>query len=493
VLKAYEKTERILAEYLGERRGRRAFKDVLWEKGWPIFKELIDKQIEDEAKRQQEEDQKKEKDQQGNQGDQPKKEGQPQEGAPPQDGGQEKSESGEDKKDDGAPDEPKKGGGEKEEGKAQPRSWDDLSPEEQEWYRASAREKLTEEEREVTNQLQPKSIGINEREDGTLEMDPNAVPQESIAQADEDDRLEEEREADQERRIESARRDAAEAASEARDRLKERSTGLSENERQQYDEYYGSVKKYVNMLAERLDEVFPPQEERGWEGGQRRGKRIDAKSLAREIPTGSGKFFERKEVPEVTEAAFSLLIDVSGSMQGKKIQEALKAAILMAEAFSKKGIPFEISAFNAQFLELKGFEEEYFGKKKMEIMRLLNEVRTYDAYNNDDGYAVDTAARRLQKRLLENDAIGALIVISDGEPAPSDEHDGPEWELRNIVKKWSRQIPLIGVGIGPGMESTIKEYYDKNGLPVPDVNKLPQALLKILGNQLSRFEKRSGG
>jgi len=41
------------------------------------------------------------------------------------------------------------------------------------------------------------------------------------------------------------------------------------------------------------------------------------------------------------------------------------------------------------------------------------------------------------------------------------------------------------------MESTIKEYYGKNGLPVPDITKLPRALLDTLRKQIARFEKRN--
>ena len=163
----------------------------------------------------------------------------------------------------------------------------------------------------------------------------------------------------------------------------------------------------------------------------------------------------------------------------------------MSEALSKKGIPFEILAFNADFIELKGFDDKYFGKKKMEMMRLLQEVTGSGSGSTDAGFAVDSAARRLQKRFLENDASGALIVFTDGQPSQSFDANGVELELKAVVKKWSSQTPLIGVGIGPDMEDTINQYFDKNGLSVPDIHKLPQALLKILEKQIQKFEKRS--
>ena len=487
VLKAFEETEGVLDEYLGERKGRKAFTDVLWQKGWPVFKELIDKHIEEEAKKSHEGKQK-----------ESKEGGEPQQQQGQQDEkGEGKQEGKEDEQQpqegEGQQGEQKEGGKEKQPGQ-QPgagKSWDELTEEEKEQYINEARENLTEQEREFVKRLQPKSIQMKEREDGTIEITIAGVTPEDIKQAEQEEREFEEQKKKMDQEAGKYKEEAVKEVKESLAKLKERETGLTEEERERYEEYFAEVKKYVGALVEKLDEVFPPQEEAEWEGGQRRGKRVDTKKLAREIPTGHGRVFEKKDVPEIKEAAFTLLVDVSGSMRGKKIEEALKAAMLMAEAFSRKGVPFEILAFHDKLLELKQFEDEYFGKKKLELMRVLQEVGTPNAAWNDDGFAVDSAARRLQRRLLENDAQGALIVFSDGQPAPSGKHNGPEWELHDIVNKWSKQVPLIGIGVGPGMESTIKEYYGKNGLPVPDITKLPRALLDTLRKQIARFEKRN--
>tara|TARA_Y100000310_G_scaffold332409_2_gene407929 strand:- start:272 stop:1909 length:1638 start_codon:yes stop_codon:yes gene_type:complete len=464
VLKAFEETGEALDEYLGENKGRKAFTDVLWQKGWPVFKELIDKYIEDEAKQNHGREQGEGKE--GDESDQ-------------QQGGQQ-GETGKGRQEEGGQQQPGKG-----------KSWDELTEEEKHQYIDEARKKLTEAEREFVKQLQPKSIQMNERDDGTIEITIQGVTPEDIKQAEEVEREFEEQKQRIQQETKQHKKAAVKEVKESLERLKERKTGLTKEERENYEKYFAKVKRYVGQLVDKLDEVFPPQEEAQWEGGQRRGKRVDVRKLAREVPTGHGRVFEKRDAPEVKEAAFTLLVDVSGSMQGNKIEEALKAAMLMAEAFSRKGIPFEILAFHEKLLELKQFDDEYFGKKKLELMRVLQEVETGHALYNDDGYAVDGAARRLQRRLLENDAQGALIVFSDGRPEPSAAHSGSEWELHDIVNKWSKQVPLIGVGVGPGMESTIKEYYGKNGLPVPDVAKLPRALLDILRKQIVRFEKRN--
>lgn len=483
VLKAYEETQSALAEYLRESKGRKAFQEIFWRKGWPVFKELIEKYVKEEAKRQFEESENKARQKNGeNKSQQGQKQGETQKESGEKKSGGEGMSSGENQE--GVSQE-----GKLSEGGQQERSLDDLTPEEKEKYHEAAREKLTEEEREFVERIKPKSVELTEKEDSTLEIKSRKVNNEDVRKAEAQEKEYKEKEAKLAQQINKTKQEVAKAARETEERFRERATGLTKEDREQYNRYYDQIRKYVNILVERLDEVFPPQEE-VWEGGRQRGKRIDARRLAREIPTEHGKFFETKEIPDIREAVFTLLIDVSNSMRGRNIVEALKAAILMAEAFSKKGLPFEILAFHDQLLELKGFDEEYFGKKKLKIMSVLKEVETSNAQWNDDGYAVDTAARRLQRKLLENNAAGVLIVFSDGKPVPSALHAGDEWELHDIVRKWSKQLPLIGVGIGYEMETTIIEYYDKNGLPVPDVGRLQHAFLKILSNQLARFEKR---
>ncbi|MBT4124263.1 MAG: hypothetical protein HOE40_02430, partial [Candidatus Pacebacteria bacterium] len=336
VLGAYENTEDILGEYLQEADGRKAFQDILWEKGWPIFKELIDKYLEDESK-----DEHK-KDQENNEGE-----------VESEEGGE--GETGED------------GEGE---GKPEPiPDWDDLSDEQKQEYIDKARKKLNEEEAKIIEILKPKSLETEEQPDGTIEITIPPVDPEDVAEA---KRIEEERaraEAELEAEIEAAKEEDAAKAREELDRLKERKTDLEQHERSEYESYHSQVRKHENLLVTRLDEIFPPQEGGEWEGGHRRGKRVDSKNLAREISIGRGKFFEQKEQAEIKEAAFTLLIDVSGSMQwDNRIAEALKAAILMAEAFSQKGIPFEILAFNSNIVEIKKFDEQYSGKIKSKLM-----------------------------------------------------------------------------------------------------------------------------
>ncbi len=487
VLDAYEKTKHFLDEFLEERLGRVATEKILMGKAWPIFKKLIDNFLEDKAKDLCNKDKKK--------GEKPKESGsEKSEKKETKDGDQEKKEPqpDQDKEETGKENEEKLDQGDessankekdREEGD---QDYENLPDEDKQKYKDEARKELDREEKEFNEMIKPKMIKLVKKPDGTFGIEIEGISPEMM----------EEIEFEIEFEREESKKEPPKGGAKERDDLKKqleelerRRTGLNKEEQEKYNEFFLPVKKYVDMLVRELDKIFPPKKEALWEGGYQRGKRIDMKKLAREIPTGTGKIFKRKEVLEPKNLAFSLLIDVSGSMHGQNIREAVKAGIMMAEALSKKGIPFEILAFNANFFELKKFDDKYFGKNKLKILDALEFVGgQFGGSYNDDGYAIETAGIRLDRQFLKENANGALIVFSDGNPAPSPKHSDDKWELHKIVSEWSKKIPLLGVGIGEGMERTIREYYGSNGVPVPDVDALPHALLKILKTQIARFE-----
>ena len=268
VLKAYRETQAVVDEYLEESKGRKAFKEILWAKGWPVFKELIDKYIEEEAEKRHQESKKKK-------GGEEKKGG----GA---ESGQEKGQGEE-----GSEKEEKAGGGEKgegekekEQGAEEGRSWDELSEEEKEQLRQEIREQLDKEEKKFVETIEP-SAEIKENADGTIEIVEHELTEEEMEQLREEIGKMEKAEEERGLEVELEKEEAKKAIQQSLEKLKERETGLSKGEREFYDRYYLSVKPYIKLLVDRLDEVFPPKKEEGWETGYSRGKRVDVKRLAR--------------------------------------------------------------------------------------------------------------------------------------------------------------------------------------------------------------------
>jgi uncharacterized protein YegL len=488
VLDAYEKTKEALDEYLHEKKGLTAFREPFVKKGLPVFKDLIDKFIEEEAKRQANKDAEQEQ-QPDQQPEQQPGEDQEQDGGPQgdqQDQGGQDSGSQQDAQQQDTENEGQDQAGDAGQQAAQ-EIWDHLSDEEKEAYRKIARQVLDDAEEEIIKILQPASSQIVKNEDGTWGVEARQVAPEAIKEADQQaaqEALEEKKAREvSEQELQAERRRVEAQLKEAR----ERRTGLTDAQRERYEAYAAPVKRYSERLLKDLDEMFPPVEPNEWEQGRLRGKRITRNRMAREIASKRGKMMEQKEIPNERRLAFSLLIDTSASMRGyNKNIYALEAALLMAEALEKKKIPFEINSFNSRFYEIKRFNEPYFGKKKIELLGMLEQ-----SGGTDLGFSVDFAAERLRKQMQANRAQGALIVFTDGDPAPDYAHEGPEWELGAVVERWSRRMPVIGVGIGRGMEATILHYFKKSGLTVPDVSKLPTTLLKVLKRQAERFARKT--
>lgn len=340
--------------------------------------------------------------------------------------------------------------------------------------------------------LMPKSAEVVEDDKGGIEIVYKEASEDDIKGGKEILRREEEERAEDKELEDVTREIEKEDLARQNEALEERRTGMTKEEQEIYKRFFDRVKPYIKLLQKELLEIFPPAEEDKWSRGHIRGKRISRHDLAREVAIGRGKMFMRRDVLEPSKAAFSLLIDVSGSMGGGAIDEALMAAILMAEALSSVGIPFEILSFHQNVNEIKGYGEKYDGAHKVKLLGVLGQVFAREAMYNNDGYAVDTAARRLQRQLVKEKADGALVVFSDGSPAESPGYGGAQWELKGIVEKWKKQVPLVGVGLGAGMDQIIKRYYGDNSAVALDITQLPKKLLEILSKQLKRFKMRKG-
>lgn len=368
-------------------------------------------------------------------------------------------------------------------------NFEDLSEEQQREYQKRAREKLEEAEKEFNKLTFPRLMEMEERENGLFEAKSKELAGEELEKAQqletEWQKAEEVREHQERQEREELRRQHLEQIR----RLQERKTGLTEGERRLYDQYHREVRPFQQQLERKIDDIFPPEETYVWKPGFPRGTRIEPKRMAREIATERGRMFRRREIEiETKPAAFSLLIDASGSMNGEKIRNALKGAIMTGEAFEKKNVPFEIIIFNDRPIVLKEFNRPYGGPEKKKVIGMLREVQnTPHCYNTDQGFSVDFAARRLQRKSLELDSTGAMIVYTDGEPNPVAEHSGEEWELQKIVQKWQKRFPVIGGGIGVGMQETINKYYGQSGVLVENPLELPVSLLKILERQFDRL------
>ena len=248
-----------------------------------------------------------------------------------------------------------------------------------------------------------------------------------------------------------------------------------------YDTLRADASPIINRLENELRAIFIERKRTKWLAGNRWGQKLNIplriKEIARGVSPANSKIFMRRLAPRKQDYAISLLVDLSGSMGGQKITETLKAAITMAEVFSRLGIKFEILGFNCRLFEFKSFRDQFNQKIRHSMGSMISETGTPRAAYNDDGWALTKAAARLRQ---VNATDRFLIALSDGYPAPSNVHCGAEFELSHVINllMGEKDIKLVGLGIGEGT-GHVSYYYPNSVSDIP-VTDLPKSLAELL-------------
>ncbi|WP_333784745.1 vWA domain-containing protein [Thermocrinis sp.] len=253
--------------------------------------------------------------------------------------------------------------------------------------------------------------------------------------------------------------------------------GLSEEEFKTFHHILKDVTVYVESFKRKFEKLLPKEEE-NWSGAYSSGRRIDFKKIQREVPIKRGIFYKRREVPENKKLAFKLLIDLSSSMKKEnKAENALKALLLFSETLHTLGMPFSISAFNDRVYNLKSFEEDYKNTKT----NILNALNLLGGGTNLEKVLIE-GMDELELFCKKQNIKGVLIVFSDGEPT----RGLKEESLRMLIRELKGKLPVVGIGVGKE-RNFVEEYFEKSGVRISEISKIPQAFSRIVENYLKRL------
>ena len=229
-----------------------------------------------------------------------------------------------------------------------------------------------------------------------------------------------------------------------------------------YEEKRREVLPIIDKLENDLREIFVKRRAGQWDTGYKYGKRIDIKKRIQEKAKGvsavESRAWQKREAPGEKDYAITILNDLSGSMEGSKIDMDFKAKIVLAEVLNKLSIKCEILGFNDRIYEYQKFEQPMGNDIREKMGGMIKEVsdRTGGrARYNDDGWALTQASERLTKTKANQ---RFLIVLSDGEPVDSPQHSGAEYDLNYVVEKITKNTDqkLIGLGI---LTDSVSNYY----------------------------------
>lgn len=262
----------------------------------------------------------------------------------------------------------------------------------------------------------------------------------------------------------------------------------------QYAKMKAVIKPLVAPIRAALERVLKVQENAKWRLERERGT-LDKKSLHRLASDKNYRtIFKDHTKTDTKNVAVELLIDLSGSMSGSKVQVAREAATAMGEALKDLGIPFEVTGFSSvpsrevhEFTKSLGAAGARFNRKsealKLEVFKSFDAItmagitKLQSSQQNPDGECVMWAAKRLSMRREKRKI---LIVFSDGEPCTGDSVRGILCsDLKNkVIKLKKAGIECVGIGIA---SEAVKSFYP-DYLVLREIKDLPKSAMKKLSS-----------
>ncbi len=255
-----------------------------------------------------------------------------------------------------------------------------------------------------------------------------------------------------------------------------------ENNKSEYDRVYEEVREYDEELYSVLEEHFHPTKQSKAKL-KMVGSRLNLPAVFKweAARKGGGKnipaqIFETLTTPEELDHSVTILVDLSGSMRGKKIEETFKGVVLLTEVLNRLGVKLEVLGFQDEIVIFKDFDGDLTNDVRRKMSGMLYEVENTNpgghnrASFNDDGPSLKEASERLTKN---GSAKNILIVLSDGLPeglrsGESDLVDAVDYIINNTDQR------LIGVGLGPYTEH-VEQFYPVSA-PNLQVDKIPEQL-----------------
>ena len=231
-----------------------------------------------------------------------------------------------------------------------------------------------------------------------------------------------------------------------------------------YAEARAHARGMVSNLSARMNRILRDNSFERFTGKFRSG-RLKKAGLYK-FMTNDTRLFTRKQSIQNKSYAFSVLIDASGSMNGTRWHESLKAVALLTDTCKKLNIPIEIIAFSSEHVIAKPFHQaiipEFFNKNVDPI--LGGGTTMYPAFQE--------AIANLNHQ-KENSKF--VITLTDGELDSEDQSEIPKAMAKN------KHIKFYGIGI----DVKLNKYFP-NSVSVKDATEIPTEFAAILKQNIKR-------
>ena len=263
-----------------------------------------------------------------------------------------------------------------------------------------------------------------------------------------------------------------------------------------------NIAKHIGQLTKRLQRMIQARSYDRKIPGFRTGK-LDGASLHR-VPTGDDRVFRRVHRMTTKDVDVQLVVDLSGSMSGSKVELATEVAYAVGLPLDRLGINNQIVGFTTNDMNLvthhceviegqDGRAPSRYEPIYMPILKDWNQNFTADRQsavimsakdvclrNNIDGECIEYAGRMLW---AQPGARKLMIVLSDGCPSARGNYKEQAVHLRRVVKRLEAVgTEIFGIGI---MDDNVMRFY-KNAVVINEMEEVLTTVMGVLEAMLMR-------
>jgi hypothetical protein len=203
----------------------------------------------------------------------------------------------------------------------------------------------------------------------------------------------------------------------------------------------------IERLSRQILELLEPRTRPRWTGPHRVGNRLNLRSVYRSEsdPDSIDRVWQRRLPPTQHDLSLSLLVDISTSIAGLKIEATVQAIVLLAEVCQGMHIPLAIYAFSTanHFEVILDSGEQLDAEAQSRIGNLI----TRPCGGTEIQPALETVRDRLATLTTTDNY---LVLMSDGQ---HNDQENPKAAIQELQR---RGVRVIGLGLGPTSDALLR-------------------------------------
>lgn len=266
---------------------------------------------------------------------------------------------------------------------------------------------------------------------------------------------------------------------------------VNSNDMSNHQQVMANISGPINVMSSKLRRALLAKKRVDRDAGRELG-RLDSKRLVAGSLGARNVFYQRVDRKE-EDTAITILVDLSGSMGGRKAIVARDSTLALAECLEGSSMPFKVVGFcNKRGSHGRG-EGGYHRYEPLDTVvfkgynNSMKQSRAAVAQlddavggNNSDYDFIQQELHELKKRPEQRKV---LFVLSDGHPACYSDASTSEHvkHCKEAIREAAKDgVECVGIGI---CDSAVKEIY-KDYVVVNDVNDLSSTVFNKLTNML---------